>query len=131
MHLLPKSLERGEAPDELWEEFGRLTHWQGSLHNRPKWWGKLVIELIYNTLDPDVAQYLKENKPPPGIKWHQQLTENYGVRQLVSRCFEIVGMAKPCETMSELRRKVAHHYGNEPFQLTIYLPTGDSPTDKA
>jgi hypothetical protein len=49
----------------------------------------MVIELIYDTLDPDVAKYLKENKPPTGARWHQHLTENYGVRQLVSRCFEL------------------------------------------
>jgi hypothetical protein len=109
-------------PDELWEEFGRLTRWKGSLHNRPKWWGKLVIELIYDTLDKDVAQYLKENKPPVGARWHQQLTENFGVRHLVSRCFEIIGMSKTCDTMQELRSRVAYHYGKEPVQLTIYLP---------
>jgi len=63
-------------PDELWEEFGRLTNWQGPFHTRPKWWGKLVIELIYDTLDPDIAAWLKVNKPPPGLKWHQQLSES-------------------------------------------------------
>ncbi len=47
--------------------------------------------MIYDTLDPDVAKYLRENRPPPGVRWHQNLTENYGVRQLVSRCFEVVG----------------------------------------
>ena len=26
-------------PDELWQEFGRLTGWSGPLHSRPKWWG--------------------------------------------------------------------------------------------
>lgn len=113
-------------PDELWEEFGRLTNWQKALHHRPKWWGKMVIELIYDTLDPDVAKYLKENKPPTGARWHQQLTENYGVRQLVSRCFEIVGMAKTCETMKELRDRVSHYYGKEPIQLTIDLQTSSS-----
>ncbi len=111
-------------PDELWEEFGRLTGWKGSLHSRPKWWGKLVIELIYETLDPDVAIYLKDNKPPAGVRWHSQLTENYGARQLVSRCFEIVGMAKDCHTINELRSKVALHYGKEPVQITMYLPVG-------
>jgi len=50
-------------PDELWEEFGRLTNWSTPLKNRPKWWGKLVIKLIYDTLEPDVAKYLKDNKP--------------------------------------------------------------------
>jgi hypothetical protein len=109
-------------PDELWEEFGRLTNWQGTLHSRPKWWGKLVIELIYDTLDPDVAKWLKENKPPAGLKWHQQLTENLGARKLVSRCYEIIGMSKTCSTIKELRDRVALHYGKEPVQLTLYLP---------
>jgi P63C domain len=74
-------------------------------HARPKWWGKLVIELIYDTLDPTVAKWLKENKPPLGFKWHQQLTENYGARKLVSRCYEIIGMAKTCHTIRELRHR--------------------------
>lgn len=107
-------------PDELWEEFGRLTNWQGSLHSRPKYWGKLVIELIYDTLDPDVARYLRENRPPVGVRWHQNLTENYGVRQLVSRCYEIVGLSKSCKTMAELRKKVAHHYGKQSLLFGIY-----------
>lgn len=107
-------------PDELWEEFGRLTDWKGPLNSRPKYWGKLVIELIYDTLDPDVAKYLRENRPPPGIRWHQNLTENYGARQLVSRCFEIVGLAKSCETMGELRKKVAHHYGKQALLFNVY-----------
>jgi len=107
-------------PDELWQEFGRLTNWAGSLHNRPKYWGKLVIELIYDTLDPDVAKYLRENRPPPGVRWHQNLTENYGVRQLVSRCFEIVGLSKSCRTMAELRKKVAHHYGKQSMLFGVY-----------
>lgn len=109
-------------PDELWIEFGRLTGWETPLRTRPKWWGKLVIELIYQTLDPDVAKFLKENKPAAGVRWHRQLTENHGVRQLVSRCYEVVGMAKDCKSMRELRDKVALHYGKRPVQITMYLP---------
>lgn len=108
-------------PDELWEEFGRLTGWKTPLQSRPKWWGKLVIELIYDTLDPDVATYLKENRPPAGVHWHRQLTENLGVRQLVSRCWEVIGMSKTCRTIHELRDKVAMHYGRRPVQLTLYI----------
>jgi hypothetical protein len=109
-------------PDELWQEFGRLTKWKGALHSRPKWWGKLVIELIYDTLDPDVAEYLKTNKPKTGVHWHRQLTENLGVRQLVSRCYEIVGMSKDCHDIRELRDKVALHYGKQVVQYTLALP---------
>lgn len=112
-------------PDELWEEFGRLTKWQGSLHSRPKYWGKLVIELIYDTLDADVAKYLRENRPPPGVRWHQNLTENYGVRQLVSRCYEVVGLSKSCKTMPELRKKVAHHYGKQALLFGVYDEEGE------
>jgi hypothetical protein len=107
-------------PDELWEEFGRLTNWQGPLNSRPKYWGKLVIELIYDTLDPDVAKFLRDNRPPPGVRWHQNLTENYGARQLVSRCYEVVGLAKSCETMGELRKKVGHHYGKQALLFNVY-----------
>jgi hypothetical protein len=114
-------------PDELWLEFGRLTGWSGQLHSRPKWWGKLVIELIYDTLDPDVAEYLKTHKPPPGIRWFQQLTENYGARQLVSRCYEIIGMSKTCTNMRDLRDKVAHHYGKKMVQFTMALPAPSQP----
>ncbi len=103
-------------PDGLWEEFGRLTNWQSPLKSRPKWWGKLVIELIYDTLDPDVAKYLRENKPEPGVHWHRQFTENYGVRQLVERCHQIIGMAKDCTNIHELRQKVYHHYKGGTFQ---------------
>jgi len=106
-------------PDELWEEFGRLANWSDPLKSRPKWWGKLVIELIYDTFDPDVAKYLRENKPPAGVHWHRQLTEHKGVRQLVSRCYEIIGMAKPCNSISELREKVNHHYKGYSQQLSL------------
>lgn len=107
-------------PDELWEEFGRLTNWKGPLNSRPKYWGKLVIELIYDTLDPDVAKYLRENRPPTGVHWHRNLTENHGVRSLVSRCFEVVGLAKSCQSMGELRKKVAHHYGKQALLFNVY-----------
>jgi len=110
-------------PDELWEEFGRLTNWSAPLSSRPKWWGKLVIELIYDTLDPDIATYLRESKPPTGIHWHRQLTEHKGVRALVSRCYEIIGMAKSCNSISELREKVNHYYKGYGLQLKL-------PTDK-
>lgn len=106
-------------PDALWEEFGRLSGWSDPLRNRPQWWGKLVIWLIYDTLDADVATYLRQNRPPPNVRWHQQLTDNVGVRALVSRCWEVIGMAKTCETIPELRDKIALHYGTQPYQLSF------------
>lgn len=106
-------------PDELWEEFGRLTQWRGSIHSRPKWWGKLVLELIYDALDPDIAQHLKEHKPPPkhGNNYHQWMTEDVGLKTLIGHIHQVIGIAKTCTTMSELRDKIAHFYNKEPYQL--------------
>jgi transcriptional regulator with XRE-family HTH domain len=114
-------------PDELWEEFGRLTSWTKPLHIRPKWWGKLVMELIYDALDPDVANYLRTNAPPPKYKqnYHQWMTENYGLKQLITHIHQIIGVAKTCNTIQELRQKVAQLYGKDPIQLTLYLPNED------
>lgn len=116
-------------PDELWEQFGRLTNWKGPLHSRPKWWGHLVLELIYEALDPDVAERLRTTKPPPrhGQNYHQWLTQDVGLKALVTHIYEIVGIAKTCRDMHELREKVALHYGKEPLQLTIYLPKPPKP----
>ena len=63
-------------PDELWAEFGRLTNWKGQITKRPKYWGKLVMELIYEKLDADVAKWLKEHAPAPkhGQNYHQWLS---------------------------------------------------------
>ena len=108
-------------PDELWEEFGRLTHWQGSLQQRPKYWGKLVLELIYDAMDPDVAKYLKENKPKPrhGLNYHQWLSEDLGVKALTTHLNQVIGIAKTCNTIEQLRPKVALYYGKEDLQLSM------------
>ena len=114
-------------PDELWEEFGRLTNWGGSLRLRPKWWGKLVMELIYDALDSDVANYLKEHKPPPrhGHNYHQWFTKDYGLRQLIPHIYKVIGIAKTCTNIQELREKVAELYGKAPVQLRLNVSKKD------
>lgn len=111
-------------PSELWVEFGRLTGWKGQLNKRPKYWGKLVMELIYDKLDADVAKWLRENAPAPkkGQNYHQWLSSQYGLRKLVEHIWMIIGMARACENMTELRDKVNALYGKQPVQLRLYLP---------
>ena len=111
-------------PDELWREFGRLTGWSGQLNRRPKYWGKLVMELIYGKLDPDVAEWLKTNAPAPrrGRNYHQWLSNQYGLQRLIQHIWMIIGMAKTCQTMRELRDRVAEQYGQTPVSVRRYLP---------
>ncbi|MCI0356679.1 MAG: P63C domain-containing protein [Acidobacteria bacterium] len=111
-------------PDELWQEFGRLTNWKGSVTHRPKYWGHLVTELVYQYLDADVCRWLKDNKPQPqkGRNWHQWLTDQYGLRKLIQHIYTLIGVSKTCHNMRELRDKMAEMYGKMPVQLTMYLP---------
>lgn len=113
-------------PDELWEQFGRLTNWQGPLHSRPKWWGHLVNELIYDMMDPDVAKYLRENKPKPalGVKYHQWLTADFGAKALLTHIYQIIGIAKGCASLRELKEKVALAFSDRPVQISMWLPRG-------
>ncbi|MCE5303519.1 MAG: P63C domain-containing protein [Planctomycetaceae bacterium] len=111
-------------PDDLWQEFARLTHWQGGVTRRPKYWGKLVMELVYEYLDPDVAKWLKDNAPKPrgGQNYHQWLSSQYGLKKLTEHLWMLVGMARACDTMRDLREKMAAQFGRQEYQLTFFAP---------
>ena len=111
-------------PDELWIQFGRLTGWEGPVSSRPKYWGKLVMELIYGYLDDDVAKWLEENAPKPrhGQNYHQWLSSQYGLKKLTEHIWLVIGIASTCETMSDLRAQLAFQFDQVPIQLTIYGP---------
>lgn len=111
-------------PDELWIQFGRLTNWRGAIHSRPKYWGKLVNELVYGYLDPDVLAWLKANAPAPraGQNYHQWLSGQFGLKRLVEHIWMLIGMATACRDMAELRQRMAERFGRERVQFTLYLP---------
>ncbi len=110
------------VPDEYYIELGRLTSWKTPLGNRPKYWGKLMIELVYDTLEPQVVEYLKNNKPPANTRWHQRFTENVGLREFTLRCYQISALAKMCHNIVDLKRMTAEHYGRKPAQTNIIYP---------
>lgn len=111
-------------PDQLWVEFARLTKWQGGIHRRPKYWGKLVMELVYGYLDKDVADWLRKNAPKPnnGQNYHQWLSAQYGLKKLIEHLWMLIGMASACETIQQLKENMAVKFGRMPIQLTLYLP---------
>jgi hypothetical protein len=111
-------------PDQLWIEFGRLTKWHGPVHQRPKYWGKLVMELIYGYMDADVAKWLKENAPKPmhGQNYHQWLSSQYGLKRLTEHIWLVIGMSTTCSTMAELQERMGERFGRYPMQLQLYLP---------
>ena len=111
-------------PDELWVQFGRLTNWSGPIHSRPKYWGKLVLELVYGYLDRDVLDWLKKNAPAPrgNQNYHRWLSAQFGLKKLIEHIWMLIGMASVCHDMAELRQRMAEKFGRERIQLTLYLP---------
>lgn len=116
-------------PDELWIQFGRLTNWQGPIHSRPKYWGHLVMELVYGYLDRDVSDWLKSHAPEPrhGRNYHQWLSGQYGLRKLTEHIWMLIGLASACHDMKELRARMAEKFGREGIQFTMYLPPSPKP----
>ena len=114
-------------PDDLWREFARLTGHQGSIHERPKWWGHLVNTLIYKCLDPDVAAYLRENQPNPrkGQNYHQWLSSDHGLPKLKDHIREVIGIAKTCYTIRQLQEQMQRIYGDQQDLNLIVDPPQD------
>jgi hypothetical protein len=110
-------------PDELWQQFARLTRREGAITKRPKYWGKLVMELVYDYLDPDVADWLRKNAPQPrhGQNYHQWLTSQYGLRRLMEHLWKLIGMAQASDSMPQLRARMAETHGRQPYQFTLFL----------
>jgi hypothetical protein len=108
-------------PDELWVEFARLTNWKGTVTQRPKYWGKLVMELVYEYLDKDVAKWLKENAPAAkhGQNYHQWLSGQYGLKKLVEHIWVLIGVARTCTNMIDLRQRMAELNGRSMVQLLL------------
>lgn len=122
---LEKEMRKWEKtfPDELWVEFGRLTDWHGSVTNRPKYWGQLVMALVYEYLDPDVARWLKENAPKPqkGQNYHQWLTSQFGLRKLVEHIWMLIGISRTCYDVGELKQKLEQMFGKGRFQYDLFI----------
>lgn len=108
-------------PDQFWKELGRLTNWT-NLKKRPKYWGKLVNEFVYEAMDKDIADYLKTHKPPKytGQRYHQWLQEDRGVKALTEHLWTVIGLAKTCSKIDELRYEVSLHFSKNLLQPMIF-----------
>lgn len=110
-------------PDELWIEFGRLTGWRGTIKQRPKYWGNYVNEFIYECIDSDLAEELKKRKPkmPSDEKFHQWLNQDRGIKALIQHIWQIIGMAKTCTSIPELRLLVNKEFKkNNVTQMSFF-----------
>jgi hypothetical protein len=85
------------------------------------------MKLIYEYLDPEVAQWLKENAPKPqkGQNYHPWLTSQHGLRKLIEHIWKVVGIASTCADIEELKQRMDEHYGKRTgFQFELRLKSG-------
>ena len=81
-------------------------------------------DLIYEYLDPDVAEWLKTHAPAPrhGQNYHQWLSSQYGLRKMMQHIWMVICISKTCFSMYELKEKLAIQFGRSPVQLTFFVP---------
>lgn len=111
-------------PDELWQQFARLERRVTGIGVRPKYWGCIVNEVVYDALDPDVARHLRDTRPPSssGRRYHQWLTSDFGATKLRQHVEQVIAIARTCTTMREFRGRVALGFSRRPAQTFLPLP---------
>lgn len=79
----------------------------------PKRFGKYVMQFVYDTLDPDIADYLrKNNQEPGGKKHHHQLFSDFGYNSLSQHILSIIGIMKASPNMGRFKENISIAYPN-------------------
>lgn len=110
-------------PDELWQEFARLTGREVDGSRRPQYWGKLVNEFVYGLLSEDVLAWLKEHAPQSkhGQRYHQHFNAHSGIGRLNSHLWLLIGTARQAFSIDDLRTRMRLQCGR-PAQLSFFVP---------
>ena len=105
-------------PDDFWYELARLEGIRYSPRNRPLRWGKYVMAFVYDAIDPDVGQRLREiNRDPAHGHNHHQWLREFGHQELNNHLQQVVAVMKLCGDMDDFRRKFARVFSKGPLQL--------------
>jgi len=79
----------------------------------PKRFGKYVMQYVYDTLDPEIADFLRKNNPEPsGKKHHHQKFNDFGHKALLDHLFSILGIAKASVNMKVFKENLAFAFPN-------------------
>ena len=70
------------------------------------------MRFVYDTMDRDIANWLRENNPnPAGEKHHfQWLTEDFGYPKLIRHLMSIMGIQKASTTMENFKENLYRAY---------------------
>ena len=79
----------------------------------PKRFGKYLMHYVYDTLDPEIADFLRDNNPnPSGKKHHHQKFSDFGHKALTDHLFSILGIIKASPNIDLFKQNLAFAFPN-------------------
>lgn len=107
-------------PEDFWLELARLEGVRYSPRNRPIRWGKYIMMFVYDAIDPDIGNWLRENNPDPRYKKnHHQWLKQFGRKAVHDQITRIVTIMRLCRDIADFKAKFAHVFKKTPLQLTF------------
>lgn len=107
-------------PQEFWFELARLEGINYSPRSRPLRWGKYIMAFVYDAIDKDVGNRLREINPNPQHgKNHHQWMKEFGKEKLIGQIQSVITIMKLCNNMTEFRNKFAKVFSKSPLQTTF------------
>jgi hypothetical protein len=108
-------------PDEFWYELARLEGIRYSARNRPLRWGKYVMAFVYDAVDAEVGQELRDKNPNPHYRRnHHQWLKQFGRERVNNQIQQVIAVMKLCDDMADFRRKFARVFQKSPLQLDLF-----------
>jgi len=112
-------------PIEFYKEIFRLKGWNWNNGRMPKVIGTYTKDLVYSRLAPGVLQELENVNPKNEggnrkYRHHQWLTRDVGHPALSRRLYELVGMARACDSWERFYRIVERTFPK--LNATMLLP---------
>lgn len=112
-------VRRKIIPEAFWAELSRMRGRSPEKTGTPMWWGKLVNWLIYDTLDDDVVDRLRELRDIHGGKWYQMAYDDPSVDAFRRRAEDVTDIARECRDVIDLRERVAVAFGRDACQMSL------------
>ncbi len=104
-------------PTEFWLELARLEGIHYSPRSRPLRWGKYIMAFVYDAVDQDVGNTLRELNPDPHYKRnHHQWLERFGRQAVHDHLQRVIAVMKLCTDMKDFKKKFERVFNKSPLQ---------------
>jgi hypothetical protein len=93
-------------PEEFWQELARLEGVRYQARHRPLRWGGYVMRFVYDSIDPDIGQKLREINPNPHYKRnHHQWLREHGRDKLHRQLGGVIAVMRECKDMAQFKSR--------------------------